>query len=143
MLQLEQCHETKYAERLQRLFDVEQCAKNDIKVLPLQILSLEEEVQSLKMALATPRPGCPPTPHVLPVLIEQVSQTDNLLHTRDLTSPTLLPTPNNQHNLDIHLPSFNPQQYLTPALTIPPSIGLSGEQGGTALLKQYVVPSLL
>ena len=57
MLQLEQCHETKYAELLQRLADVEQRAKNDVKVLCLQILSLEEEVQSLKTALATPRPG--------------------------------------------------------------------------------------
>ena len=51
----------KYAELLQRLADVEQHAKNDVKVLRLQILSLEEEVQSLKTALATPRPGRPNT----------------------------------------------------------------------------------
>ena len=44
-------------EFLQRLLHVEQCTKNDVKVLRLQILSLEEEVQSLKLALAAQRPG--------------------------------------------------------------------------------------
>ena len=55
ILHLEQHQESKHAEYLQRLLDVEQRAKNDVKVLRLQILSLEEEVQSLKLALAAQR----------------------------------------------------------------------------------------
>ena len=47
ILHLEQHQESKHAEFLQHLLDVEQHAKNDVKVLQLQILSLEEEVQSL------------------------------------------------------------------------------------------------
>ena len=39
------------------MLGVEQRAKNDVKVLWLQILSLEEEVQSLKSALAAQRQG--------------------------------------------------------------------------------------
>ena len=56
VLHLEQHQESKHAEFLRRLLDVEQRAKNDVKVLRLQILSLEEEVQSLKSALAAQRP---------------------------------------------------------------------------------------
>ena len=57
ILHLEQHQKSKHAEFLQRLLDVEQRAKNDVKVLRLQILSLEEEVHSLKLALAAQRPG--------------------------------------------------------------------------------------
>ena len=57
ILHLEQHQESKHAEFLQRLLDVEQHAKNDVKVVRLQILSLEEAVQSLKLALAAQRPG--------------------------------------------------------------------------------------
>ena len=58
ILHLEQHQESKHAEFLHHLLDVEQHAKNDVKVLRLQILFLEEEVQSLKLALAAQRPGC-------------------------------------------------------------------------------------
>ena len=57
VLHLELHQESKHAELLRRLLDVEQRAKNDVKVLRLQILSLEEEVQSLKSALAAQRHG--------------------------------------------------------------------------------------
>ena len=98
MLQLEQCHETKYAELLQQLADVEQRAKNDVKVLRLQILSLEEEVQSLKTALATPRPGRPNT-------------TRSTRSNRE-NRPNRQPPPNVRSNL--HDPAINTQQSTQP-----------------------------
>ena len=123
MLQLEPCHETKYAELLQRLVDVEQCAKNDIKVLPLQILSLEEEVQSLKMALATPRPGCPPTPthptrsnraslpNRQPPPYERSNLPNPATHTQQSAQPRHHPPPQLQPPTVSDSSSHHPSQY--------------------------------
>ena len=122
MLQLEQCHETKYAELLQRLADVEQRAKNDVKVLRLQILSLEEEVQSLKMALATPRPGRPNTTRPtcsnrasLPNRQHPPNERSNLpnpaTHTQQSAQPRHHPPPQLQPPTVSDSSSHHPSQY--------------------------------
>ena len=106
MLQLEQCHETKYAELLQRVIDVEQRAKNDVKVLRLQILSLEEEVQSLKMALAAQRPGHP--------------NTTRATHSNRACLPNRQPPPNERFNLPD--PATHSQQSTQPRNHPPPQL---------------------
>ena len=130
MLQLEQCHETKYAELLQWLVDVEQRAKNDVKVLRLQILSLlclqilslEEEVQSLKMALATPRPGRPNTTRPtrsnrasLPNRQRPPNERSNLpnpaTHTQQSAQPRHHPPPQLQPPTVSDSSSHHPSQY--------------------------------
>ena len=122
MLQLEQCHETKYAELLQRLADVEQRAKNDVKVLRLQILSLEEEVQSLKTALATPRPGRPNTtrsnrsnranlPNRQPPPNERSNLPNPATHTQQSAQPRHHPPPQLQPPTVSDSSSHHPSQY--------------------------------
>ena len=122
MLQLEQSHETKYAELFQRLADVEQRAKNDVKVLRLQILSLEEEVQSLKTALATPRPGRPNTtrsnrsiranlPNRQPPPNERSNLPNPATHTQQSAQPRHHPPPQIQPPTVSDSSSHHPSQY--------------------------------
>ena len=101
---------------------MEQRAKDDIKVLRLQILSLEEEVQSLKTALATPRPGRPNTtrsnrsnranlPNRQPPSNERSNLPNPATHTQQPTQPRHHPPPQSQNPTESDSNSHHPSQY--------------------------------
>ena len=101
---------------------MEQRAKNDVKVLRLQILSLEEEVQSLKTALATPRPGRPNTtrsnrsiranlPNRQPPPNERSNLPNPATHTQQSAQPRHHPPPQIQPPTVSDSSSHHPSQY--------------------------------